>query len=199
MFITFEGIDGSGKTTIGKYVHDYLKNKGKSVFYTEEPKNILFDVKKIMENDIDDFTRLFIFMADRVEHLKLIREHIEKDEIVICDRFIDSTLAYQGSRLVDKLGSMEKSYEYIMKIFEPFGLEPDMIVYLDVDPELGLKRIGNRKKEFFEMDVEYLTRVRNFYLFLSKKRNYVVIDSNRNLKDVIDDVLNVFQKIIYIL
>ncbi len=197
MFITFEGIDGSGKTTISKYIYDYLKDKGYNVFYTEEPKNILLDVKKIMENDLDDFTRVFIFMADRVEHLKLIKEHIRKGEMVICDRFIDSTLAYQGSKLVYKLGSMEKSYDYIMKIFEPFGLEPDLIVYLDVDPEKGLKRIVKRKKEFFEMDVEYLKKVRDFYLFLSKKRNYVVIDSNRNLKDVIDDVLKVFQKFLY--
>ncbi len=194
MFITFEGIDGSGKTTISKQVYEYLKSKGYNVFYTEEPKNIIFDVRSLMENDLDDFTRVFIFMADRVEHLKIIKEHIKKGEIVLCDRFVDSTFAYQGSKLAEKFGSLEKSYEYIMRIFQPFALDPDLIIYLDVKPEIGFKRIEGRKKEFFEKDMEYLTKVREFYLFLSHKRNYVVIDSNRDLNEVKKDVLDTIRK-----
>jgi len=183
MFITLEGIDGSGKTSISKMLKEYFENFGKKVYLTEEPTQMIFDVKSIMEKDLDAFTRTFIFMADRVEHIKLIREKLSLDYIVICDRYVDSTFAYQGAILKNIFNGMENAYLYMNSIYKPFSLEPDKILYLDVRPDLGLKRIESRKREIFEK-VNYLEDVRNFYLFLSKIRNYKVFDSNGNLKDL---------------
>jgi len=183
MFITLEGIDGSGKTSISKMLKEYFENFGKKVYLTEEPTQMIFDVKSIMEKDLDAFTRTFIFMADRVEHIKLIREKLSLDYIVICDRYVDSTFAYQGAILKNIFNGMENAYLYMNSIYKPFSLEPDKIIYLDVRPDLGLKRIESRKREIFEK-VNYLEDVRNFYLFLSKIRNYKVFDSNGNLKDL---------------
>lgn len=183
MFITLEGIDGSGKTSISKMLKEYFENSGKKVYLTEEPTQMIFDVKSIMEKDLDAFTRTFIFMADRVEHIKLIREKLSLDYIVICDRYVDSTFAYQGAILKNIFNGMENAYLYMNSIYKPFSLEPDKILYLDVRPDLGLKRIESRKREIFEK-VNYLEDVRNFYLFLSKIRNYKVFDSNGNLKDL---------------
>jgi len=183
MFITLEGIDGSGKTSISRMLKEYFENSGKKVYLTEEPTQMIFDVKSIMEKDLDAFTRTFIFMADRVEHIKLIREKLSLDYIVICDRYVDSTFAYQGAILKNIFNGMENAYLYMNSIYKPFSLEPDKIIYLDVRPDLGLKRIESRKREIFEK-VNYLEDVRNFYLFLSKIRNYKVFDSNGNLKDL---------------
>ncbi|MGC8565048.1 MAG: dTMP kinase [Thermoplasmata archaeon] len=183
MFITLEGIDGSGKTSISRMLKEYFENSGKKVYLTEEPTQMIFDVKSIMEKDLDAFTRTFIFMADRVEHIKLIREKLSLDYIVICDRYVDSTFAYQGAILKNIFNGMENAYSYMNSIYKPFSLEPDKIIYLDVRPDLGLKRIGSRKREIFE-NVNYLEDVRDFYLFLSKIRNYKVFDSNGNLKDL---------------
>jgi len=183
MFITLEGIDGSGKTSISRMLKEYFENFGKKVYLTEEPTQMIFDVKSIMEKDLDAFTRTFIFMADRVEHIKLIREKLSLDYIVICDRYVDSTFAYQGAILKNIFNGMENAYLYMNSIYKPFSLEPDKIIYLDVRPDLGLKRIESRKREIFEK-VNYLEDVRNFYLFLSKIRNYKVFDSNGNLKDL---------------
>ncbi len=183
MFITLEGIDGSGKTSVSRMLKEYFENFGKKVYLTEEPTQIIFDVKSIMEKDLDAFTRTFIFMADRVEHIKLIREKLSLDYIVICDRYVDSTFAYQGAILKNIFNGVENAYSYMNSIYKPFSLEPDKIIYLDVRPDLGLKRIESRKREIFEK-VNYLEDVRDFYLFLSKIRNYKVFDSNGNLKDL---------------
>jgi dTMP kinase len=183
MFITLEGIDGSGKTSIARKLKEKFEKEGRKVYLTEEPTQIIFDVKYIMEKDLDVFTRIFIFMADRVEHIKVIKEKISSDHIVICDRYVDSTFAYQGSILENILGSREKAYDYLYNLYRPFSFDPDIIIYLDVDPEIGFRRIESRKKEIFE-NLKYLRDVRNFYLYLSKIRNYKIFDSSANLSDL---------------
>ncbi|MEM3325143.1 MAG: dTMP kinase, partial [Thermoplasmata archaeon] len=137
LFITLEGIDGSGKTSIAKKLANFYEENGKNVFLTEEPTKLIMDVKSLMEKDLDVFSRIFIFMADRVEHIKLIKEKISSGYIVICDRYVDSTLAYQGAILKNILNGNENAYNYMMNIYRPFSLEPDKIIYLDVDPRKG--------------------------------------------------------------
>ncbi|MDP8011737.1 MAG: dTMP kinase [Thermoplasmata archaeon] len=189
MFVSLEGIDGSGKTSIGKMMKELYESKGKKVYLTEEPTRIIFDTKSIMEKDLDPFTRAFIFMADRVEHLKVIKEKISQGFIVICDRYVDSTFAYQGSALEKRFGSKDRTYEYLLKIYEPVSLDPDIVIYLDVEPEIGLKRIESRKREIFEK-ISELENVREFYLYLSKIRNYRIYDSNKDLKSLWQNILS---------
>ncbi|MCI4434180.1 MAG: dTMP kinase [Thermoplasmata archaeon] len=182
MFITLEGIDGSGKTSIASMLKEKFEKSGKNVYLTEEPTQIIFDVKSIMEKELDIYTRIFIFMADRVEHIKIIKEKLSSGYVVICDRYVDSTFAYQGAVLKNFLNGYENAYQYMNNIYRPFSLEPDIIIYLDVDPKIGLGRIKSRKREYFEK-IEYLREVRNFYIHLSKIRNYIYIDSNSSLED----------------
>jgi dTMP kinase len=182
MFITLEGIDGSGKTSIASMLKEKFEKSGKNVYLTEEPTQIIFDVKSIMEKELDIYTRIFIFMADRVEHIKIIKEKLSSGYVVICDRYVDSTFAYQGAVLKNFLNGYENAYQYMNNIYKPFSLEPDIIIYLDVDPKIGLGRIKSRKREYFEK-IEYLREVRNFYIHLSKIRNYIYIDSNSSLED----------------
>ncbi|MEM3312098.1 MAG: dTMP kinase, partial [Thermoplasmata archaeon] len=188
LFITLEGIDGSGKTSIAKKLANFYEENGKNVFLTEEPTKLIMDVKSLMEKDLDVFSRIFIFMADRVEHIKLIKEKISSGYIVICDRYVDSTLAYQGAILKNILNGNENAYNYMMNIYRPFSLEPDKIIYLDVDPRKGIERKDKNKREYFEK-LEYLKEVRNYYIYLSKIRNYIVIDSNNSLENVWNELM----------
>ena len=188
LFITLEGIDGSGKTSIAKKLANFYEENGKNVFLTEEPTKLIMDVKSLMEKDLDVFSRIFIFMADRVEHIKLIKEKISSGFIVICDRYVDSTLAYQGAILKNILNGNENAYNYMMNIYRPFSLEPDKIIYLDVDPRKGIERKDKNKREYFEK-LEYLKEVRNYYIYLSKIRNYIVIDSNNSLENVWNELM----------
>ncbi|MEM0447976.1 MAG: dTMP kinase [Thermoplasmata archaeon] len=188
LFITLEGIDGSGKTSIAKKLANFYEENGKNVFLTEEPTKLIMDVKSLMEKDLDVFSRIFIFMADRVEHIKLIKEKISSGYIVICDRYVDSTLAYQGAILKNILNGNENAYNYMMNIYRPFSLEPDIIIYLDVDPRKGIERKDKNKREYFEK-LEYLKEVRNYYIYLSKIRNYIVIDSNNSLENVWNELM----------
>ena len=188
LFITLEGIDGSGKTSIAKKLANFYEENGKNVFLTEEPTKLIMDVKSLMEKDLDVFSRIFIFMADRVEHIKLIKEKISSGFIVICDRYVDSTLAYQGAILKNILNGNENAYNYMMNIYRPFSLEPDKIIYLDVDTRKGIERKDKNKREYFEK-LEYLKEVRNYYIYLSKIRNYIVIDSNNSLENVWNELM----------
>ncbi|MEM1724491.1 MAG: dTMP kinase [Thermoplasmata archaeon] len=188
LFITLEGIDGSGKTSIAKKLANFYEENGKNVFLTEEPTKLIMDVKSLMEKDLDVFSRIFIFMADRVEHIKLIKEKISSGYIVICDRYVDSTLAYQGAIIKNILNGNENAYNYMMNIYRPFSLEPDKIIYLDVDPRKGIERKDKNKREYFEK-LEYLKEVRNYYIYLSKIRNYIVIDSNNSLENVWNELM----------
>ena len=100
-FVTFEGIDGSGKTTVARLVADRLAEKGERVFLTAEPtKAWLGDaVRRSYEDDVGGLAESFLFLADRAAHQEEIRIHLDSGEIVLCDRYLDSTYAYQGARL----------------------------------------------------------------------------------------------------
>jgi dTMP kinase len=184
MFISFEGIDGTGKTTFAKYTKKYLESLGEKVYFTYEPTDSLLNVKNLIEKKLDPFTQALLFMADRVEHIKKIREHLQRNEIVIIDRYVDSTFAYQGSLLEPIFKSKKKAYEYLDHIYDPFRLDPDLTFLFIVDPKLGTKRVAKRTvKEYFE-NLDTLNKVQEFYIYLSKCRDFIIIDSNRDLDTV---------------
>ena len=100
-FVTFEGIDGSGKSTVSKLVYEKLKNDGYDVILTYEPTDSFIGkmVKKCIETDSDPFVTAFTFIADRIDHCKKIQKWLDDDKIVLCDRYAESTYAYQGAQL----------------------------------------------------------------------------------------------------
>ncbi|HOX53933.1 MAG: dTMP kinase [Candidatus Omnitrophica bacterium] len=184
-FITFEGSEGSGKSTHAKLLKDYLKKKGFSVELIREPggtrisekiRNIILDPKNKAMTDICE---TLLYMAARVQIVKeVIKPALDKGKIVICDRFLDSTIVYQGYGggidldLIKKLGNLAT-----------LGIKPDLTFLLDIETKEGLRRAGKIKDRIELKSLNYHKRVRKGYLALAKKepaRIKVVCVENHN-------------------
>ena len=149
MFITFEGPDGSGKSTIIKKVYEKLINDGFDIVLTREPggtpiaekiRDIILDNSNVA---LDARTEALLYAASRRQHLvEKIRPALKEGKIVLCDRFLDSSLAYQG-------GGRNLGVQNVLNInlFATENTYPDLTLFFDIDPELGLKRVSQDKKE----------------------------------------------------
>ncbi len=171
MFITFEGPEGCGKSTQSKKLKSYLESRGAKVLLTVEPGGTMVG-KKIRQllldpaNVLDDNTEVYLFAADRSEHVgKVILPALKEGKLVISDRFVDSTLAYQigGRQLPEDL------VRYLNMISSK-GLIPDLTFVLDVSPEVGLKRAAGRSgpDRFEKEKLDFHQRVRQKYLEIAK-------------------------------
>ncbi len=170
-FITFEGSEGSGKSTQSALVFDYLKSKGLPVMLLREPggvkiseaiRNLLLDVKSA---GMGDECETFLYMAARAQLVKEVLEPALKEgKIVLCDRFLDSTVAYQGFgngvdvKTIQQLGA-----------FATKGIEPDLTLVFDIETEKGLGRTNAKKDRIELRPLEYHNRVRQGYLSLAKQ------------------------------
>ena len=185
MLIAVEGIDGSGKTTIVRFLEQELKKRGYDVATFKEPTGSEWGKKirqAFRDRSLKPEDELELFLKDREWNVKHnILPALKAGKIVIMDRYYYSTIAYQGALGID--------LNYIRQLNEKFP-KPDLVIILDINPETALKRIKKRgdKPNRFE-DVEYLKKVRE--IFLSLKDNVVVIDAERCLDDVKNDVLKV--------
>ncbi|QED22935.1 dTMP kinase [Candidatus Deianiraea vastatrix] len=193
MFITIEGIDGCGKTSQSILVNDLLKKNGKKTFLTSEPRcsgfipwaeNVL-DI--IINQDIDVKTQLILLNAIRYEHLqKIILPKIKDGNIVICDRFIHSTIAYQhygfGGDLDLILDLHNKLHNNIM---------PDVVYFLDLDVQEAKKRISSRGDEsrFDKMSNEIFNKMRNGFLTM-KNDSFVIIDASKSKDEIANIIFN---------
>ena len=172
MFITFEGGEGCGKSTHSRLLKRYLEGKGLKVVLTHEPGATETGKKLrkilLMESQlISKYSELLLFAADRAEHVeRVIRPSLKAGKIVISDRFIDSTAAYQtGGRRIP-----EKIVQYINRISSG-GLVPDITFLLDIDPKTGIAR-GTRhtgKDKFESEDGGFHSRVRKMYLNIARR------------------------------
>ncbi len=197
MFITFEGPEGSGKSTVLSAVQKKLKDKSIDVMATREPggiriseqiRNVILDVHN---TEMDARTEALLYAASRRQHLmEKIWPALEQGKVVLCDRFIDSSLAYQGYGR--KLGT-----DKIMEINE-FAIEsrmPDLTIFIDLPPSVGLDRVFDNHRNVDRLDLESLDfheRVYVGYKELIKKYpdRIKVVDGNRSIDDVVDDVLS---------
>jgi dTMP kinase len=172
MFITFEGPEGCGKTTHSKRLKTYLEGQSRRVLLTQEPGATLVgkEIRGLLlgaDNVLGEKTEVFLFAADRFEHVsKIILPALGEGKIVICDRFIDSTVAYQigGRRLPEDL------VRYLNMVSSE-GLFPDLTILLDVSSEIGLKRaLRDRVADRFEKEkVDFHSRVREKYLEIARE------------------------------
>ncbi len=197
MFIVLEGIDGSGKTTIGKHLSEYLKGKGFGVFLTEEPTRTWMgmDVRRAIEEEKNPFSQALLFFADRAEHVMDIRKRLDSGEIVISDRYVYSTFAYQGAQL-EKIMALEDALLWLDRIYEPFRLDPDAVIFLKIDPKRSMNFVKNRDfREKFER-AEFLSRVQDIYMMLAEKYGFYIVDSNRNLEEVYADVRKIIDRLL---
>lgn len=147
-FVTFEGGEGAGKSTLAKGVYERLRQEGRDALFTREPGGTKFgeEVRGLILHR-DGFTigaraELFLFLASRAQHVEeVIRPALEAGKIVICDRFVDSTIAYQGI-------ARELGVEYVssLNMMATMGLSPDATFIVDIDPVVGLERTLKRSK-----------------------------------------------------
>jgi dTMP kinase len=194
MFITLEGPEGSGKTSVMKEVIRRLVLEGHSIQETREPggtpiaeqiRDVILDRKNIK---LDPRAEALLYAASRRQNLvEKIWPSLAKGDIVICDRYIDSSLAYQG-------GARGIGIEEVLSInlFATEGSFPQLTLLFDIEPEIGLRRIAsNTQREINRLDLERLDfhrSVRTTYLALAKKfpERIVVIDANQSLETVIE-------------
>ena len=202
MFITFEGGEGAGKSTAIKKVVEKLENEGYQIVLTREPggtpiseeiRNIILDKRN---TEMDERTEALLYAASRRQHIvEKIIPSIKEGKIVLCDRFLDSSLAYQGH--ARGIG-IDKVLE--MNLFATEGLEPDLTFFFDLDPEKGLERIAaNSSREVNRLDVEKLSfhkKVREGFLMLAKRfeHRFVVIDASKDKDSVFQDVYNAIEE-----
>ncbi len=187
MFIVFEGIDGCGKATQASLLEKWLREeKGLHAFLTKEPTegNIGKMIKEnLRRENLDPTTLTLLFAADRREHMKVIKKNLEEGRIVLSERYVYSSMAYQSASGV--------SIDWIETI-NNFVIIPDIIILLDIPAEIGLKRIQSRKSiECFEK-VDFLKKVRSIYLEMLKRyQNMIKIDANRSIDDIHHSIVGI--------
>lgn len=188
MFIVLEGIDGSGKTSVNRALSERLRNEGLSVATISEPTELIRPLLSEMTGIKDPLALFLFFMADRMHHQSEIGKLLETNDIVICDRYLLSSFAYQGTLISDLNGSWDSTVKWMSHVAEHISHMPDLTLFLDVEPRLSVKRIREKRGKpdpYFE-DEEYLSRVRDAYLKLLNSRS-VIIDSTRELPPVEED------------
>ncbi|MEM6304367.1 MAG: dTMP kinase [Pseudomonadota bacterium] len=194
LFISFEGIDGSGKSTQARLLADHLRQEGHDVVLTREPGGSpgAEEIRAlVLQGDPDRWsaeTEILLFTAARRDHVeRTIRPALEAGKIVICDRFADSTRMYQGLSRGDLRGVVDSLHVLMI------GIEPDLTVLIDMDPAEGLSRAKGRQgtEERFEDFGEDLQRqMRAGFLALAREfdARFAVLDGNRDIEVVSRDV-----------
>jgi len=198
MFITLEGTEGSGKTSHIPYLVEYLRTQGHIVFPTREPggtiiseqiRDILHDLKNA---EMHPRTETLLYQAARAQIVEqVIKPRLDVGEVVISDRYYDSTIAYQGYGHQQDLEQVRVLVKYATG-----GLVPDLTILLDLDVEVGLQRKKQNGLEWNRMDaheVEFFERVRAGYLDMIKQEpnRWVVVDSGQPWDDVQEELRKV--------
>ena len=198
MFVTFEGIEGAGKSTAIDYLSGYLQARGYDPVLTREPggsalgrrlRALLLDVRT---GGLASRAELFLFLADRAQHVvEVIRPALEAGQVVLCDRFTDSTLAYQGYGR-----GLDTEYLRSLNTAATGGLEPDLTLLLDLPVRCGLERAGERNRSagmviaegrFDSESLDFHERVRRGYRALADEEpeRFAIIDASQPPEDVV--------------
>jgi dTMP kinase len=193
-FISFEGIDGSGKSTQIKLLADHLHSQGRKVIVTREPGGSTGAEQiraLVLQGEIDRWsaeTELLLFTAARRDHLeRTIRPALAAGEIVLCDRFADSTRMYQGLSRGDLRQTVDQLHNLMI------GTEPNLTVLLDINPALGLTRAKSRhgtEERFEDFGESLQARMRQGFLALANDSpdRVKVINGDRAIDSVADDI-----------
>ncbi len=203
MFITFEGIEGCGKSTQAALLADFLSRKQIAVCLSREPggselgKKLRGILLHLEQGDLSAWAELFLYLADRAEHVqKVIKPALDSGQTVIVDRFTDSTLAYQGHGRGLSLHSLQE-----MNQLAAGGLEPDLTIVFDLPAEIGLMRARNRNKKsgledesrFEAQDIQFHRLVRQGYLELASNQpdRVKLLDASGQEQDIFGQVLKI--------
>ena len=192
LFITFEGIDGCGKTTQIKLLKKHLEKQGYTVLLTREPgaKGLGEKLRKILLNYdgvVSPNCESFLFLADRSQHIDtIIKPAIDKGTIVLCDRHTDSTVAYQGYGRGLNLHQIISLNEIATN-----GIKPDLTFVFDIPVSTSLERIGKTKDRMESAGIEFFEKVRIGYLEISKEDpvRVKVLDGTNDINSIHDKVI----------
>ncbi|KYH31899.1 thymidylate kinase [Clostridium tepidiprofundi DSM 19306] len=203
LFITLEGGEGAGKTTQINLIEKYLMSKGISCVFTREPGgiNISEQIREVILNrkniSMDGRTEALLYAASRRQHLvEKVIPALKEGKAVICDRFIDASLVYQGY-------ARGIGIEKVMEINE-FAIEgymPNLTIYLDIDPKIGLERISaSKNREVNRLDLENMkfhNKVREGYLTLLKREpmRIKMINANQSIDNVFNEIKILLDKL----
>ncbi|WP_164660996.1 dTMP kinase [Tropicibacter sp. Alg240-R139] len=200
LFLTFEGIDGSGKSTQARRLADHLQAQGRDVVLTREPGGSpgAEEIRRlVLEGDPDRWsaeTEILLFTAARRDHLeRTILPALEAGKVVICDRFADSTRMYQGLSRGDLRALVDQLHGLMI------GREPDLTILVDMDPETGLSRAKGRQgteERFEDFGPELQRKMRSGFLGLADEfaSRFRVIDGNRDMDAVARDIAGVVEQ-----
>lgn len=201
LFIVFEGGEGSGKSTILDKIYNWLQEENLDCIKTREPggikiseqiRSVILDSKN---TEMDGRTEALLYAAARRQHLvEKVIPALKEGKIVLCDRFLDSSLAYQG--FARGLG-IDEIYE-----INKFAIEdnfPDISIFFDLEPRIGLERINkNKDREVNRLDleeIEFHNKVREGYTMLLRKNNNMVkIDASKSINEVFEDVKGIIKE-----
>ncbi len=197
LFITFEGADGCGKTTQINLLKNYLENQGYQVVLTREPgaKGLGEKVREILlnyEGAVSDRCESFLFLADRAQNIDIIvNPAVNEGKIVLCDRHIDSTVAYQGYGRgldIDRIKMLNN--------IATNGRKPDLTIVFDIDVETSMQRVGKNKDRMESAGIEFHNRVREGYLKIAKEEpeRIKVVNSIQTVNDVFEEVKKIVNK-----
>ncbi len=197
MFLTFEGIDGSGKSTQARLLAENLRRAGRDVILTREPGGSpgAEEIRSlVLEGDPDRWsaeTEILLFTAARRDHLeRTIEPALAAGKIVICDRFADSTRMYQGLSRGDLRKVVDQLHDLMI------GRDPDLTLLIDMDPEIGLSRAKGRQgteERFEDFGLDLQRKMRAGFLSLADdyRDRFRVVDGNRDMDSVARDVTDI--------
>jgi dTMP kinase len=184
-FVTFEGIDGSGKSTISKHVYNRLIADGFDTVLTTEPTDSLVGrfVNQCIKTQSDPFVTSFAFIADRIDHCRIIKQWLDEKKIVICDRYAESTYAYQAAQLED---TIDDPLKWLIELSRDRILIPERTFLFVISPKDALERIQHRDSLIpFERQA-FLEKVHKYYLLVCKGRRYKKIDAMQSVETIVD-------------
>ncbi len=194
--VSFEGIDGAGKSTLVSLTEAALSTRGVDAAFTrEETATFLGDaVRRAITHGMDPVTIVHLFLADRYQHLVDLRRPLEEDRLIVTDRYHDSTRAYQGVALAERFDGFEPFEAWLGQLVEDWLVVPNRTYLLDIDPETAIARLEGRKEQGGYEKLEFLTKVQKRYRELAESEpdRWVVLDATasptRLVKAVVADL-----------
>ncbi|MDD3492948.1 MAG: dTMP kinase [Candidatus Thermoplasmatota archaeon] len=176
-FFTFEGIDGSGKTTVSRLVYEALR-QDHDVKWTKEPTGGWTGeaVSRAVKEGLDAVTVSLLFTADRNQHVREIRRWLSDGTTVLCDRYVHSTIAYQSVHLAEHVQS---PFDWIRSLHRPFYLPPCLTFLFVLDVDTALHRIRDRCHSPFERR-DFLEQVQHNYVHLAREEHFEVLDATES-------------------
>lgn len=200
LFISIEGPDGSGKSTQIRKLKEFLEEQGKEAILTREPggteisekiRAIILDKNNI---EMDDMTEALLYAASRAQHVaQVIKPALSEGKTVICDRFVDSSIAYQGYGR--HLGDCVR----IINEFAVAGCMPDITFFLKIDPSIGKNRIKEEMQDRLELEkITFHNEVFQGYLALEEKykERIIGIDASRSIQEISDDIIEHMKRLL---